>query len=268
MYTTEYMHFLRELQTTLAIRGHALGETSMAQIVERLTNATVTELPFPHTVIDDLLPPDHYSACVDAFRRIKARGVSSTRSTTQFAPFLDVEKPYDGSVYSLRYDDSDAFHFLYSYSWNQSFRSLFHVKTEPAVSIGLHYHEPGDRAGWVHHDYVLRRFHPNVKTPDGVYTQVGDNDGNGTFPLRRAIAFLYYLDNDDDNSGGGTSLFESYTDKSPYTVAPKNNRLLAFAVSPHSLHAFQSNTGARSSIVMWLFAHPDVGDRTFGKQVK
>ena len=70
------------------------------------------------------------------------------------------------------------------------------------------------------------------------------------------MAILFFLETDGwkEGDGGETGLYSADGKTLLKKVAPLNNRLLAFQISPLSMHAFQKNNTERNSVVQWLHA--------------
>jgi len=130
--------------------------------------------------------------------------------------------------------------------------------------VEFHHHLPGSKTGFVHNDYNIICFKteplPNQINP--WYFQCSfdrrskDSDSEERI---RAIAAIFYLGNPNWHSGDGgeTGLYSS-EHQLLKAFAPKNNRLLAFEVSPYSFHGFLSNVRLeRNSVIMWYHCHPD-----------
>lgn len=217
----------------------------------------VEQDPFPHAVIDDFFKPGPYERLVRNFNEVLARGLTQEFDNTRFRPFLELkdEFAYDGYVYAPRFDESDTLALLSSLTWNAFFSSLFRQPTTLSTNVAFHYHPPGDKTGFVHHDYVLKAFSPAERLSNGVIPYVHKEDGSELLRERRIIALIYYLGNTAEwkkGDGGETGLYRSRKEGPMKLIEPRNNRLLAFKLSESSLHAFQHNTTPRASIVQWF----------------
>ncbi len=269
------MNFLHRIATTL--QKHAYAQTEPVRMhdvcnMEAVNNAQVIDTPYRHVIIDDIFTKEFYGELCAYFNRKKAEGLYETRTRGQFHAFTDTEQPYDGYVFSVTYQPGEPINFFFSNEWNLYFSQLFNRPTDQTTAIGLHFHKKGDRTGWVHNDYSLKRFDTkNVlenKVVSVPYITGEESDAaeqktpeSTTFLSRRAITILYYLDNvasEGVDVGGGTGMYSTLESTEPTKiVAPKNNRLFAFEVTPKSYHAFQENHTDRSSLAQWFHIDND-----------
>ncbi len=262
------MNFLHRLATTLQKKAYAQTEpVRMADVcnVEAVRGARVIDIPYRHVIIDDIFTKEFYGELCAYFNKKKAHGLHETRTPERFNAFMDVEKPYDGYVFSVTYQPDAPTNFFFSNEWNLYFSQLFSRPTDQTTAIGLHFHKKGDRTGWVHNDLALKSFNTknvlankviSVPYVTGEESDAVSKEGkkSTTFLSRRAITILYYLNNTtDEDVGGGTGMYDALESTEPAKiVAPKNNRLFAFEVSPKSYHAFQGNHTDRSSLAQWF----------------
>ncbi len=215
----------------------------------------VTPAPFPHVVIDDFLKPWAYQDLLAEFKAAQARGYSQNKQETGKFRVFDID--YDGYVFMPEpsLDASRAKSLFWSLEWNRFFSRLFNQYTTFETSLAFHHHPPGDRTGFVHHDFADKRFPFNIALHNGVIPYNVDAKGAG-YDRRRAISFIFFLNNDGwhEGDGGETGLYANDKKTLVKKVAPLNNRLLAFHISGNSYHAFQGNRQNRNSIVQWLHA--------------
>ena len=253
------MNSFKNLRDTINKKYRALEELELiGDFISQkhsLDNIKVNTEPFEYVVLDDFLSPRAYEEVCNFFDKVKDRGVVETRDDDRLHPFLDVEYPYDGYVKSVFPFESFVADTFYTNSWNLYFSELFNRPTNMATSVAFHFHPPHDKTGWVHSDYSNKKFSSknviwNGTIPHKRYKDVSQVDTIS----KRAIALIYYFSNDlDTKDGGGTGLYAGLKDTSPtIVVEPKNNRLLAFSVSPRSYHAFQKNLKDRRSMVQWF----------------
>lgn len=213
---------------------------------------TVEQSPFPHIVIDDFFKPEAYRALADRFMSVRQRGFLEGPWSPDY--FHKFEIDYDGYVYTPvpTLDPADPMSVFYSLEWNWFFSKIFRQFTTLETSVAFHHHPPGNRTGFVHHDNADKRFSPVRRLPNGVLY----GEGRETDPLvrRRKIAFIYFLANDgwQEGDGGEIGLYSPDGKTLITKVAPINNRLLTFQISPISQHAFQENKRERNSVVQWL----------------
>lgn len=249
---------LRTAKLGLEKRKSALTENiDLSKYLKSTGPFPVLNEPFSHVVIDDLFTDDVYKGLLHHFNSVIERGFSKERDDTRFHPFLDLKGDfaYDGYLYVPRLGEAPELELFPSLAWNMLFSSLFNQPTGWCTSFAYHFHSSGDRTGFVHHDYASKLFAVTDRLDNGViYRDRGVSSQIKLNSQRRIIALLYYLGNEEwqEGDGGETGLYRSKVESAAKLVAPKNNRLLAFQISPDSLHAFQQNFKARSSIVQWF----------------
>lgn len=218
----------------------------------------VSPTPFPHLVVDDVFTPEIYAQIIAHFTEVMKRGLSEEKDYTRFHPFLDLtgKYSYDGYVYAPRLGENPVLDLFFSVAWNALFSSSFGQPTGWCTSLAYHFHPPGNRTGFVHNDLASKRFSEVDRLKTGIIYRDRPEPGDiPTFKEKRIIALIYYLGNAPwrPGDGGETGLYIRKDDPSPVAlIEPKNNRLLAFQISPNSYHAFQQNVTPRSSIVQWF----------------
>jgi len=226
------------------------------------------ESPFPHVVIDDFFKKEHYEALLGYFNSVYERGLVETNDPLKFHPFLNLKGKfaYDGYVHSPKLDELHSFHPFFSVAWNMLFSSLFRQPTGWSTSTALHYHPPGDKTGFIHHDYASKVFSPEDRLPNGVIYRSTEGEHLSFFKERRIISLIYYLGNEawKEGDGGETGLYESIDGNPVKLIEPRNNRMLAFQISPKSFHAFQKNHTPRSSIVQWFHINERWAQEKYG----
>jgi hypothetical protein len=125
--------------------------------------------------------------------------------------------------------------------------SLAHV-----TSTAIHLHQPNDHTWPPHTDDEYLSFDMHRYRTHGVVVHIPTKEA--VTPYRRALATVFYVNNYFDmlHDGGGT-LFYDAQKKASRRLAPKNNRMLIFPVSPESFHGFESNKKERMSMVQWFY---------------
>lgn len=223
----------------------------------RTTQIPIVEEPFRHIVVDDFFVPEVYAALLAHFNAVMARGMTQEGDPRRFHPFLTLtgKFAYDGYLYIPHFREPGGPAFLYSFTWKDFFSSLFGHKTVDCTVVAYHHHPVGDKTGFVHNDFTLKQFAPEDVTGQGMIWR--DREGAQQVPVftkKRSIAILYYLGNDawKEGDGGETGLYLPGATEPVVKIAPKNNRLFAFEISPRSFHAFQRNKTSRDSIIQWL----------------
>lgn len=216
--------------------------------------------PFPHIIVDDFFRPEIYAGLVKDFKAAQSRGYS--KDGTETGVFHAFEIDYDGYVFmpQATLDPSRARAIFWSLEWNRFFSRLFGQYTTFETSVAMHHHPLGDRTGFVHHDFSNKRFPEGSFLRNGVVPYTLPEKAPTGYLQRRAIALIFFLGNDSwqEGDGGETGLYARDKTTLIKKVAPKNNRMLAFHIGPHSYHAFQENRRDRNAIVQWF--HTPVPD--------
>jgi len=249
---------LRILKQTIDKQRSALKENfPLADYLQTPRITTMESLPFPHIIADNFFKEEIYEKLLNHFRSVLDRGFSEEDDATKFHPFLDLkgEYEYDGYVYVPRPEEEPSLEVFFTLAWNLFFSKTFRQSTGWCTSLAYHHHPAGDQTGFVHHDNAFRAFSPHNQLSNGVIFRENSKD-TASFQEMRAIALLYYLGDNPwkEGDGGETGIYQSSKESPMKLVAPKNNRLFAFEISPRSLHAFQENFKPRSSIVQWFHA--------------
>ena len=249
---------LRILKQTIDKQRSALKENFPLNDCLQTPHIPLVELlPFPHIIADNFFQDEVYEKLLKHFQSVLNRGFSEEDDATKFHPFLNLkgEYEYDGYVYVPRPEEEPALDIFFTPAWNLFFSKIFKQSTGWCTSLAYHHHPVGDQTGFVHHDNASRTFSPNDQLPNGVIFRENSNHA-AAFKEMRAIALLYYLGDNPwkEGDGGETGIYRSKGESPIKLVAPKNNRLFAFEISPRSFHAFQENFAARSSIVQWFHA--------------
>lgn len=263
--------FLRAAKQTIDKERAALKQNFDLGAYLNATDFEVTASPFPHVVVDNFFKDDICKALLKHFTSVLDRGFSEKDDQTRFHPFLNLkgEYEYDGYVYVPQRGESETLDVFFSVAWNLLFSKLFRKPTSWCTSLAYHHHSVGDRTGFVHHDYAFKRFSPRDRLSNGVIFREQTNNHPGDTTLyqeMRIITLLYYLGGHvwEEGDGGYTGLYQTKEGSPVKLVVPKNNRLLAFQISPKSFHAFQKSFKPRSSIVQWFHIDPAWCKKKFG----
>lgn len=225
---------------------------------KRAKDIAVTREPFPHIVINDFFKPAVYESLCARFAEIQQRGfLDGSWSPDHFHRFnID----YDGFVYEPRgtLDLPDPLAVFFCLEWQWFFSKIFQQQSGFEISLAFHHHPPGNRTGFVHHDNVDKHFSPARRLANGVF--YGEGAPSEPIVARRKIALIYFLGNEAwrEGDGGETGFYSNDGRTLIKKVAPVNNRLLAFQISPVSMHAFQENRRPRDSIVQWFHVPPEL----------
>lgn len=217
--------------------------------------------PFPHVIVDEFFKPAVYASLLEEFRAAQSRGYHKDSAARGVFRKFDID--YDGYVFSPTptLDPQIARSVFWSLEWNRFFSQLFGQYTTFETSVALHHHPPGDRTGFVHHDFTDKRFPTDVFLKNGVVPHALPDQATEGYLKRRVIALIFFLGNDgwQEGDGGETGLYASDSKTLMKKVAPINNRMLAFHIGSHSSHAFQGNLQDRNSIIQWFHApSPDI----------
>ncbi|MDO8408304.1 MAG: 2OG-Fe(II) oxygenase [bacterium] len=224
----------------------------------RARDIQVVPEPFPYIIVDDFFKPHIYHSLCIQFDEVKRRGLlEEPWSPDRFHRF---NMDYDGYVYTPppTLNRADPMSIFFSLEWNWFFSKIFRQFTGFETVVAFHHHPSGNRTGFVHHDNVDKRFSPLRRLANGV--MYGEGAASDPVVAHRKIALLYFLGNDEwqEGDGGETGLYSADGKALVKKVAPINNRLLAFQISPISMHAFQENLKERNSIVQWFHVPPEL----------
>lgn len=223
---------------------------------------TVNNNPFRYCVIENLFTEKVYEHICKDVQSIKDRGLSNSPSTDMFRPFKYVTgylEKYGGYFYSPKFGESKYLDIFFSVNWNLFIENLIETYTNFFVSTTIHYHDHENKNGWAHNDYQKVYFNKENILSNGMIYQK-DTKGSLSEATMRAIAVIYYFDNDDwsPGDGGETALYKDPSLSEVVKIAPLSNSMLAFEISPASYHAFLGNKKPRNAIVQWF--HGDIED--------
>lgn len=222
--------------------------------------------PFPHVIIDNAFSPEILAEMTFRIKTIISLGLHETKVPYRFvkSSMKDVGsvEAYDAYTLSLPRALAAPMNIFYSMEWFCFFQELFGFPFTKDIMACFHHHKINSRSGTVHTDYHFCNFvHdpiPNGINPFGggtIYQGPWDSLPHVKHPAR-AVAVIFFLGNEPwaPANGGETALYHANDLKNPAKlVAPINNRILAFEVSPRSFHAFRQNiNSARTSAIMWF----------------
>lgn len=222
----------------------------------------VIDTPYRHIIVDNFFTDDVYQKICEEYDRELSRGLKEEDNQN----FFSRHHTYDAYIYTPNPRKKTTCNaFFQSAAWPALLSQVFHLSFSNDTMTVFHHHTIGSKDGWIHHDFVSCQFidDPIENGLNPWFHQcayAGDNDIDPRIKQRiRSIGIVFYLNNKDHwskNDGGETNLYD--TDKKLVTaVAPINNRLLAFEISPISFHAFAHNrTFARNTISQWMHEDP------------
>ncbi len=251
------------LQNRNGVKPHVLFDT----LPVRTGDVILVEEPFRHIVVDDFFTNEAYQDLCRVFNAQLKKGLSETRSRDLF---MRSPSGYDAYLFTPDPRGDYPLSVFNSLPWIFSFSSLFDISPSMETKLEFHCHSPGSDDGWAHNDYNLCSFREE-KLSNGVnpwyhqcvYTDDVHGKQSGTLKRMRSVAILYFLNNSwKDGDGGEVGL---YVNKQVVKkVAPINNRLLAFEISPTSFHGFLKNHAhERNSIIQWLHQDPQMMFKKF-----
>lgn len=232
--------------------------------------------PFSHVVIDNFFKEDFVIKLQQHYNELLSKGLSSSPSEeARFRPFEE-KINYDGYVFSPSPTLEEPLKLFFSVNWNMFFSKIFHKPTTLGTNFAFHHHPKGDRTGWVHNDYATYFFPHKLVLSNGV-NATKDKEGDvqltraesqvKSLKQKRAIAIIYYFNNPEwkEGDGGETGIYSSKESSSLVkNIAPINNRILAFDVSPESYHAFQENLKERNTFVQWFHTDLEWSEKKYG----
>ena len=175
---------------------------------------------------------------------------------------------YDAAIYAIGDEDGPSLHKVLSESaFTKTLDRLrvTIVRKHPwRVDAALHVHSGPSRAGWVHSDLSPGWFRQAGNTEKVCFSQMDiyhmperpDVDEELERFFRRVVCILFLSVEEMYPQGGCLGVYESARQPSAFpsfTISPKENRLVAFEVSPYSYHAFRGmKQGRRESLIFWL----------------
>lgn len=209
----------------------------------------VKNRPFRYVVVDNFFTDEHHEALRREFQAV----LDQKR-------FHSFGERYDASAYTPKPGTNEfPSDVMRTPEWLRYFATLFELEITNDEIMSFHHHTVGSASGGRHNDYIACSFRDDP-LPNGVnswYNQCVYEDSSstsqpGTRQVMRAITIIYYVNNECGGKfGGETGIYDG--ERLVDTVAPVNNRLLAFEVSPDSFHTFLSNTKyERNSITQWM----------------
>lgn len=230
----------------------------------------VRKQPFKHLVIDKLFHKPFYNLMCNEFNNRLATGLKDEYGPDRFWKFGH----YDAWCWTFNPVKDRVFsNVFYSKHWRKFINNFFDLNLDSNMLAEFHHHKPRSEAGYIHNDYEVVSF-MNDQLDNGINPWHHQCDyrgrANDAKHVVRSIAMLYYFNNPawEEGMGGETGLFIDYGDdaKPKRKIAPLNNRLLAFQVSPKSYHAFLSNKKQpRNSMVMWCHSTEKYAIEKYGE---
>ena len=248
--TTDYSH---------AIISHM----NLGQFIEEQPIKVISE-PFPHIIADNFFKKDFYDSLCALLNGKLNEGLEESRNNKKFSRF----DRYDAYSWNPDPRGGMPMALFNSPEWEKYITDFFGIKPSHDLDTCFHHHLAGSQDGWAHNDFNVCSFKedrlPNGMNPwhhQCVYADDTLDRQPETRKAMRAIALLFYLNNDPawrDGDGGETGVYASYdTGKLLKKIAPINNRLFAFRISPSSFHGFLSNKKkARNTINQWFHREP------------
>jgi hypothetical protein len=226
---------------------------------------TLSSFPFNHMTVVNAFKNDLAIALSNDFEKLIQRG----KPIGKVGELAEVEYSAIGYTPTLFEFSNSLFSSLASLELKNAIAEYFGAVLDENITMGLHRHESPSKPGWKHSDFTIVSF-PNVPPNLGaqrIYTgdcgvDYADDSRDrqpNTIKSARAIACIYYIANADwkDGMGGETGLYSRDGSQLVTKVAPKNNSLLIFEVSPTSYHCYLgSNAMCRSSVIWWYHASP------------
>lgn len=265
-----HLNFLKKyksLQETIDLAEYLNDESFLYSLQEK---------PFKYVVIDNFFKPEFLNQIKEKFDKTIELGLTEDHNDLSRFRFFNPKINYDGYLFTPQLTDEEPLKLFYSLNWNLFFSKMFNKPTTFGTNFALHHHPTGDRTGWVHNDYATFVFPQLRKLSNGVHrTFKEEQDGldrpKGDLPepylQKRVIALIYYFNNDEwkEGDGGETGLYSSKNiDDLVAKIAPINNRMLAFDISPKSFHAFQKNLKERNCFVQWFHSDLEWCEEKYG----
>lgn len=240
-----------------------------SQHVIKNTTQIITSYPFSHILLPNFFQDAFYNELCDAFRYKKNQGLFEDFQAEQFSHLSN----FDVYCWTLPPHSQEPFSFFYSTFWRDYIAKLFAIHLTDDVLVQLHHHQIDSNSCYVHSDFTEVAFSDNSLAhginpwyfQQDYFVRKSSHLDNHIKKRVRAIAIIYYLDNEwQAGDGGETALFADKQNEIPaLKIAPINNTLLAFAISPESYHQFLSNKKTRNSLNMWFHTTVEETQRRF-----
>lgn len=238
----------------------------------------VCSRPFMHVTSSQVFTDRIYSHMEITFRTVLKRGLSEAPSRNCFSRII---RGYDAYGARLTQDNTNPLTRLLTKEWHDLLASTFDLNVTGDVSAELHHHAIGSHSGSVHNDfnpgwfqYNSDRMSLNLSNNELCQYKTGKTSKENVIPIRRmrALVCIFYLANDKWKSGDGgeTGLYQKRdtpVDKPEVAIAPENNSLVAFPITPYSFHCFlKNNRKPRNSVVLWLHREYDEAIAQWGSK--
>lgn len=227
--------------------------------------------PYRHLIVRDVFVQPFYQKLERAFQGVLEKGLSDTPNKTKFSRNMG---SYD--AFSVAIPQEAPFDVFLSQEMHDLLNDLFDADSTGDLAGSLHTHKIGSRSGFIHNDLNPARF-PVRKANDrtafynpGAYDHGGRGQGPNETTVMRAVAVIYYLNNEwSPGDGGETGLYASLdhdVQQAAVRVPPLNNVMMAFECSPFSYHAFIANVRRpRNSVIFWLHNSFDEAVKRWGE---
>lgn len=145
----------------------------------------------------------------------------------------------------------------------------FGIPVNDYLMIGSHRHAPPSRNGWPHTDCAIVSFPESGPKYNGF--EIFSEDSGCTYAddsrdrqphsvkMARAVACIYYLGSEDwsEGEGGETAIYGRDGRQVVAKVPPIPNSLLAFEISPFSLHGYLGSPNLTRDSYIWWY-HSDI----------
>lgn len=225
----------------------------------------MSNYPFPHVRASNIFQPSAYWEIERSFHKILASGLCEERAAGRFSRIFG---GYDAYGAKLPHDNDDPLSIFASREWHDLLTGLFDVRTTGDVNVELHHHARGSSNGRIHNDFNPGWFVgeaslggvnlSNNEICSYKFGTIRSDMAVQSHKRVRALAMIYYVANGDwkQGDGGETGLYafnDADVTSPDVAVAPINNSLLIFEVTPYSFHSFLKNKrSTRNAVVSWL----------------
>jgi hypothetical protein len=217
--------------------------------------------PFRYILIDNFLPEAQNAALRDHFKRTLDAGMGEDGAHDKFR----YRKVYDINLFWPQPSLDAPYSAFYSKSYFEMLRTLFRVPLSNDTIVMYHHHGASNNDDYIHNDFAEGHF-MDEPLPNGINpwhfqcTHSAPPESEHTRTMARAMAGLYYLNNEwKPGDGGETAFFRSHNpDSLVRKIEPLNNRLVVFDVTPTSWHNYlKSSAPSRDSVAQWFFIPMD-----------
>lgn len=232
----------------------------------RKNQPLMIEAPFRHIIIDNAFPQKIYLDLEEKFQNTLDRGINLSWEKDSFS-YLQI---YDSFIWTPSPAQRPFSQIFFTPDWLDFINSFFpEVNRTNETGLTFHHRPAKSRNGLTWNGMAYGAF-KNDPLRNGInawyhqcrHAQDPESRTHQTDILYRVrcIAVFYFLNNKNWRHGdGGIELcVNEKAGSTPSYIAPLNNRLLIFPITPESFHYFRANiTNEQNCLVQYLFEDPE-----------